>query len=1851
MLDLADQARLLRLYEDLRLRLLDLSRRNQLLNYRFSARSKRYLQIVDCSLNEVHKALADEERSLPLAALPEPPEVPSDERTEEFRAALDRASETDVEYLTAIAAIETTGRDDEAEISYLEGQLRNRVRDALGMQPRLLRKEINRVEHAKLSCIDPSLELTSANIFNNLKHLQTLKFADELEINMEKISGAARLAEQEMGLSTLFLAFGFLEWYESDSSDKKAYAPLLLLPVRVEAQKVRRKVSYSLAAREGSAETNLSLQKLLEQNFARQLPDFESADDDSAGKIDAYIDQCKIAVDGLKRWQVHRWLVLGHFAFGRFAMYADLKPENWETPISRKLISSILSGVEQAHDANILPRVPEDYLIDEPEIEKIAPFLIQDADASQHSALVDVMKGKNVVIQGPPGTGKSQTITNIIANALAVGKRVLFLSEKRAALEVVQRRLEQSGLGDFCLEIHSDKASPKAVIDSLRARYELGFEASPTNGIRKADSVWADSRAEISQYVQALHSPGADGETPFGLIWKALRARTVHAASTNCFKDVILPSQLLESADRIVACEAELQIYAEMASDFEATFGHCSKSPWASVQLADFPLYDAPRFINAVSALQTANDAVFAIKAQYVHFGDISSRDFVAFADIEKKLGTPPDGDTIVRLSSFDLDDFEQALEIKSRIVSDESKLAGVPELRHEDLSRLSVASVHSRTEASQEFLDQVPSLAYSQAKGTIAGLKTLLDAVEGILPVLELFELRKDTPASQLEALATGLIIIERTPASSRPYISEPLHVKASDVSPILSEWRQIVEAEWMWRKLLAGYSASGRPSVESLQRAAVALRTKGIKRILAALAGSLRAARDFGKKLGLPIDTAVDDFDSLASHVNALNAFESDQSLAELFGHAWNGIDTPIDEIETGLRVRDFIVLTLPQLNNGTAIIGQLLSLKPAAFAKLETIVPACQRIRALSRDLRSLLNDTRANILAEQVRSRIAMLQAFLDVDPDRLLADINASIRDIANADTLLRRIANANSDLSNHVSGIEASLLGADLDKIEVARAATAWVRAVRNSVLTDELKHLLLSRQVAETAAFVRRVAPEWAQIEADRSAAESAVAEFICQPVTNDSVDITTPLPGELLAHAEELHAFIAIRQRRKQLEAIGLSEFLRCADLNLVDPHSLPTLFGAVMTEQRASAARRVPELAASNGKSLQARRQLFADRDIAKIKNDRAHVRAALLSNLPPVGSHDGPRKNWTEMMLISHEFTKSQRFIPVRQLLQRADAAVQALKPCIMMSPLSLAKFVRPRSLHFDLLVIDEASQMRPEDALGGLLRTQQIVVVGDTKQLPPTDFFNRAESSFESRDHESDDDDDIDAESILEACEATFRERRRLRWHYRSRCESLIAFSNGFFYGNSLITVPMPRSESFSIDLVRVNGTYQNRCNPAEASRVAEEAIAFMRHFARVSQEEMPTLGIVAVNIEQRDFIQEELRRLSNDDELVDEYQQKAQAKGEPLFVKNLENVQGDERDYVYISLTYGPKPGEKLVAQNFGPINRRQGHRRLNVLFTRARVRIGLFTSFGSGDVRPTATSSEGVHALRAYLEYVETKGKAAVRSKGGEPDSEFEAEVARRLRSRNYQVEFQVGVSRFRIDIGVRHPDYPEHFLAGIECDGAAYHSSKSARDRDRLREESLRNYKWDILRVWSTDWFDNPDLETAKLTAKLEELRRKPIIENQCYTPLEAVGVLDSAAENVADPDMIEERASDKLQDEGKSSSIGEPDSASLFLGNSGLTEQVAARVLEIFREEIIRPAATHWEAHRSILRPAMIETFLRQRLSDPDDWYKRVPQYLRSGTNPTEKKQYLQAICTIVSRVDMQASVPNS
>ena len=1322
------------------------------------------------------------------------------------------------------------------------------------------------------------------------------------------------------------------------------------------------------------------------------------------------------------------------------------------------------------------------------------------------------MKGSNLVVQGPPGTGKSQTITNIIANALAVGKRVLFLAEKQAALEVVKRRLDRAKLGDFCLELHSDKVSPKTVVASLALRYEIGIGLSSIPATQRVDPTWLQNREEITSYVRALHAEAPDGATPFALIWEALRGRTEFADLVDALKSVKPSPALLEDPEKLTAIAGEIEILADVAATFARNFGHPSSSPWSRVTFSDFPSHDAARFIDALTALRDASRATIEAIARHVGIGIRGPKDFAALADFDRNLGEVPEIATLVAIADLDLDDLERALAVRSELIRWERELAAMADLRHEDPERLGIATTHLRAAASTELLDQVPGDAYGRADSEIVVLLEVCDAVEAVLPVLETLGLETTVPASQLPAVASAAYILGTAPERRRRWVIELPLTSEVLVAEAKGRWRALVDAEVFWTGRLTSYRSDARPVPAELEEAAATLRKGGLSKAFAFLTGASRMARDLCRRVG--VGELPDDLDALAAHIRAVEGFEADQSLRAALGTTWHGLGTPIDEVHDGLKLRDFFRKTVLSLPGGAAVVQRAAALAPDRLELLTTFAQFCKRLLSLSEETRARLDDTPSNSLVAEGRLRVAALSDFLAIDPHRLLAGLDAPFRRIAHAHTLALRVGRVRSTLCGHATASQATALGSSVERIAAVMNAIAWTRTISASDLQDNIKSDLLLHQAKETREAIGAAVREWRDIQVAREAALSRLTELGAQGICELPPDALVQLVDDLSTRREELAEFIPLRRLRRRLDAVGLSEFLAACDRHSVEPSRIPALFEAIVAERRAAAARQAEGLAANNGALLEARRRAFAERDRAKIVTDRAAVRAKLLQATPPVGAQDGPRKTWTEMRLLGNEFSKVKRFTPVRQLLARAGRAIQTLKPCFMMSPLSLAKFVQAGNLEFDLLVIDEASQMRPEDALGGMLRTKQIVVVGDPKQLPPTDFFARADTSAGTQD---DDDDDIDAESILEACEKTFRERRRLKWHYRSRCESLIAFSNREFYDGSLITFPMARPGAFSIELVRVDGTYRARRNPTEAAVVAEEAIAFMRDFAEVPEEDLPTLGIVAVNVEQRDFIQEELRRLWADDELVELYREKAEAKGEPLFVKNLENVQGDERDHIFISMTYGRKHGEPALAQHFGPITRKQGHRRLNVLFTRARIRIGLFTSFGSADVRPTETSSDGVKALKAYLEYAETKGRALAHAAGGEPDSDFEVEVADRLRIRGYKVDLQVGVSRaeerrqnFRIDLGVRHPDHPERFLAGIECDGAAYHSSKSARDRDRLREEVLKSLGWELVRVWSTDWFDNPARETEKLVRKLEELRLRPPSAFASYRPL---------------------------------------------------------------------------------------------------------------------------------------------
>ncbi|HEY1013903.1 MAG TPA: DUF4011 domain-containing protein, partial [Herpetosiphonaceae bacterium] len=457
-------------------------------------------------------------------------------------------------------------------------------------------------------------------------------------------------------------------------------------------------------------------------------------------------------------------------------------------------------------------------------------------------------------------------------------------------------------------------------------------------------------------------------------------------------------------------------------------------------------------------------------------------------------------------------------------------------------------------------------------------------------------------------------------------------------------------------------------------------------------------------------------------------------------------------------------------------------------------------------------------------------------------------------------------------------------------------------------------------------------------------------------------------------------------------------------------------------------------------------------FRDLDRASLRTNQAELAASLSAKLPSL-HHAG------EMDTVRREINKKRRHLPIRRLLHEASKAIQRIKPVFMMSPISIANFLPPGRLEFDVVIFDEASQIKAVDAFGAILRGRQLIVVGDTRQMPPTDFFNR--------EVDLDDDDNLtsDIESILAMCRARGMQERFLTWHYRSRHESLIAVSNMEFYDNRLVIFPSPGGNAGATGLVfrHVPGTtYDRGGKRTNAEEARQVALAVARHAAARPQ---VSLGVVAFSMAQREQIQIEIEQLRRESPALERFITANQ--GEPFFIKNLENVQGDERDVIFISVGYG-RGASGRIDRNFGPINREGGERRLNVLITRAKLGMEVFSSFRADELELDGAAKHGPRALKRFLSYAESGALGLPRESGRPADSPFEREVLRALHERGYEAEPQVGSAGYFIDIAVRDPDAPGRYVLAIECDGASYHSAQSARDRDRLRQSVLEGLGW---------------------------------------------------------------------------------------------------------------------------------------------------------------------------------------
>ncbi len=1546
--------------------------------------------------------------------------------------------------------------------------------------------------------------------------IQTLFYPAELEKRFKTLFQKANLAIEEMGTNILYLALGFLEWYESDDSKVPRLAPLFLLPLQLAKGSLDANTStyrYTIRYSGEDIMPNLSLREKLLSDFNMKLPEL-----DENKTPEAYFEEVRKVIEKNKlRWKVRRYVTVALLNFNKLLMYLDMDPEKsniLDHPLAKQFLGE--AGEEQEKNQ---PVAGADFSKEHPIDETVNIHgnypLIDNADSSQHSALIDAIDGKNLVIEGPPGTGKSQTITNLIAAALSNGKKVLFVAEKLAALEVVQRRLEQAGLGEFCLELHSHKSQKQKVLGEIEKRLNTHYRSTylPTTDIVDIEAEiqhYEELKEKLKSHAERINQPWKQTKkTPHEIFAAAARYRKAinpilleKLHPEGCNGDNYDLSAQLRYKGQVRAFR---KVWEGVAAQLDEGI-HLQSHPWYGVCNVNLLHIDMDK---VKSLLETWRQSLQNLREQRTA--------------IIRMLGCKSEGfaETLKGISNL-LVDWKNLLE-RLPPIQDNELLECLPKLRGEtlqrarrfrqlssDLQERHASLAQKGTQAILQDLSVVDNLldGSKQLKQWVGKTVTLYDlskAIEDLKTIQDQLNQLKEPWQGFAESFGNtnrakyfpdnkaGLVefktIIEII-ASLDPVCwkyTDPCFDN-EELDALFPKLRKELEEMWLQKTPQEVLPPENLPDdTNELQKMLSTLDNDGVFRFFSP---SFWMAR---KQL-LRCAPNLPAWESLRNWY---------RKVREEYGFGF-GSRVALGEAILNLPVNIFqAVRSLSHKKAPQQLVNLLGKLK--GLSKVFSPVIEWKDDNALLIGKDSIVSRTLAQV--QQAIENCGINEAITQVtDNDTTtVADMIDLIEKLGLLKRKVEEWKKEYTQLNKEVFQDRLDLsIGPDANNSE-RLTALANILEVADCLNKMDAKHILIryiyeqpsakTFQSLKTGAAQLRKSLDTQENSFDAFKERTQLDENKWNQWQGDSIHNLIKRNQRALGNVASLQSWLAYLRERKGTNEAGLGKLVDCVEQGDIKVSQVESAYQAGIFDLLSREIFREDlELARFSGLSQKARQDEFkkCDDDLKQLQRKRIARRIREQAEVPE-GNRSGKIGTWTELALLERECEKTTRHIPIRQLIRRAGKALIALKPCFMMGPMSVAQYLKPGKFQFDMVVMDEASQIKPEDALGAIARGKQLVVVGDTKQLPPTAFFQKL-----AGDEEEDEETVIEgSESILETTLSIFPTRpRRLRWHYRSRHESLIAFSNHSFYDGNLVIFPSPNKETeeFGIRYQRVkDGCFVSQQNKEEANMIVQ---AVREHFQKRPDE---TLGVAAMSAKQRDQIENEIEVLAKKDGLFATRLGKDAKKQESLFIKNLENVQGDERDVIFISMTYGPQqPGGK-VPQRFGPINSEHGWRRLNVLFTRSKKRMHVFSSMDSGDILVGSNAKRGVCALQDFLKYCETGNLSQKDNKVGsrEPDSDFEIAVMEALQREGFECDAQVGVEGYFIDVAVKDSGKPGRYLMGIECDGAMYHSAKSVRDRDRLRQQILESLGWKIRRIWSTDWFHDPNAEIKRIVNELNKLK----------------------------------------------------------------------------------------------------------------------------------------------------------
>ncbi|WP_431433084.1 DUF4011 domain-containing protein [Bacteroides hominis] len=1258
------------------------------------------------------------------------------------------------------------------------------------------------------------------------KRLRTYLTEQDLKKSLTYLYRSSKIALEENGANTLYLALGLLRWYETEHSERPRYAPILLLPVEM----IRKSVSkgYIIRAREEETMLNITLLEMLRQNFGITISGLDSLPKDENGAdVKRIFSIFRKAVMNEKRWDIEEQAILGTFSFSKFIMWNDIH-SNAEELSKNKIVGSLMSGKMEWEVAEVDANAIElDRTLTPADI-----ALPVSADSSQLEAVYEAVNEKSFILHGPPGTGKSQTITNIIANALYQGKRVLFVAEKMAALSVVQKRLTNIGLAPFCLELHSNKARKTDVLGQLKESTEIFRYKEPEEFKEEAERLFK-MRQQINRYVEALHRIYPCGISVYEAITRY--------SSIDETEEIMIPASLLASLTKEQLNEWNHAV--EELIGVGKVSGHSHNHPLTGINIMEY-------------SSQLKEEADKLLKDYMILLQEMQGKMNKCFFNygIENKC-------TEKLLDNFIL--FIQTLM-------------------------------------------QLPGMT-----GNLILLTDLDENVDKIRRIIEHGRKRDEL---------CGLLkqTFEDT------FLTFPAQQK-------LEEWKEITQS-WFLPRLLKQRSFCKELSLFSSQGRV------GKEHVLPALQQLL-----FYQQQKQEVDN-------------------NSRWFQDLFGNKAHPGEERWDDIE----VMSEAMLQLNRLLMG--VVDDTVSVRRVKEKLAEQLSEGYSLFRQMNRELlEGLVHDWECIKQLEK-----SMLQ----------LLGVSTEVLHTGEDDWLAGAL-----------------------------RQCGIWVKNTEK--LKDWYRWLNVSR----------------------RFEACSLNSVFAAYTERN--------LPTERM-----MNIYLKGFYRSFTEYAIGKEQVLQFFNGELFN-----------------DSIRRFRELNTRYQELI--KKELYTK----------------LASNIP---SFVLAAAQSSEVGILQKCIRSNGRGMSIRKLFDSISNLLSRMCPCMLMSPMSVAQYIDVNHDKFDLVVFDEASQMPTCEAVGAIARGNHVVVVGDPKQMPPTNFFTSNSVDEEHIEIE-------DLESILDDCLALSMPSKYLLWHYRSKHESLIAFSNSQYYDNKLLTFPSPDDLAAKVTLVPIEGYYdkgKSRQNQAEAQAVVDEIVR------RLSDPELrnQSIGVVTFSSVQQTLIEDML----SDAVLQDaDLENLAFNREEPVFIKNLENVQGDERDVILFSVGYGPDVNGR-VSLNFGPLNRDGGERRLNVAVSRARYEMKVFSTLRADQIDLKKTSSIGVAGLKYFLEYA-GKGTGVLNHSyaTASEDSEISTLIATALREKGHQVKTRIGCSGFRVDVGIIDPDDPSRYLLGVLCDGENYRTAKTARDREIVQGSVLKMLGWNICKVWTMDWWEDSQKVIDYIEEKLKSVQ----------------------------------------------------------------------------------------------------------------------------------------------------------